>query len=68
MAFVNKEITTEDRIKYQLDDAESSQPKGVLIPSRYWALDAERAAYLRQVWRAARALCRFVWNRPASFC
>ena len=54
MAFVNKEITTEDRIKYQLDDAESSQPKGVLIPSRYWALDAERAAYLRQVWRAAR--------------
>lgn len=54
MSFINKEITAEDRAKYQLDDAESSQPKGVLTPSRYWALDAGRAAYLRQIWRTAR--------------
>jgi len=49
MAFVNKKISKDERIKYGLDAIDSSVPRGIWHPSGDWTIDCDRNIYLRQL-------------------
>lgn len=54
MSFVNRTIQAQDRALYQLDQAESSKPIGVLLPELSWTVDDSRQIYLRGMGSTAR--------------